>query len=493
VKQVHLIAFILSAIFAVALCGGRAQAAFPAKIKAVLDETKPLQFPRGDRLPLYVWPAMDAVGETDAETEQIIRDLDSRGIGLISSWDAAHPEKSLDQALRVAAIQKRLGLMVNVDVSSCMDGFFNGDPTTAHVTADGKTFFDTSFTDNPKMGCPFALAGRYAEMRARFETFVKAYKARRLPLDFVFTDWEIDGPIEWNGAWEASKNCARCREHVKHIEDFNEFQNTLRAIRCDMQREVYSKTIKRYFPDALIGNYGVYPSGGYRFWYDYYENQPTDDMPYRTDQKAKYRQWFDEFPLTGYTYAMPVAYTWYPTFDWYRFPNTDYRWFYNMLLSATDACRNRPKNTPVITFVHWHTTAPPNNPDPNVKQLSEEKYQELLWHMLLRGTDGLFLWCTSSESPKEVKLLQEVYADSLKYREFLDKGKPITFDVPTWQGPVISGLKLNLKVLIRRTDFDDATEPVKVTIDGQTISVPRVDGKCQIITLKEKERYVPMP
>ena len=203
----------------------------------------------------------------------------------------------------------------------------------------------------------------------------------------------------------------------------------------------------------------------------------------KKDQRAFYRQWFQEYPLTGYTFAMPVVYTWYSTALWYDYPDCDYRWFYNLLLNATNAGKSTPAATPVIPFVHWHTTDPPKNPDPSVKQFSELKYQELLWHMLLRGSDTFFLWCGTPEAKDEIRLLHPVYAAALQYKEFLDKGEPICFDVPTKQGPVVSGLKLKKQVLVRRTDFDDTQTPVELKIGKDTLLVPRLEGKCQILTI----------
>ena len=63
--------------------------------------------------------------------------------------------------------------------------------------------------------------------------------------------------------------------------------------------------------------------------------------------------------------------------------------------------------------------------------------QELLWNMLLRGHDTFYLWCPRGESVEETLLLHEVYADVLEYREFLDEGEPVTFQVPDREGPVI--------------------------------------------------------
>jgi len=110
---------------------------------------------------------------------------------------------------------------------------------------------------------------------------------------------------------------------------------------------------------------------------------------------------------------------------------------YNMLLVATNAGRNTPASIPIISFVHWHTTAPPEKPDPSVKQLSRESYQELLWHMLLRGTDTFFLWCPRDEDSEQTRLVHEVYAAAQQYGEFLEKGTPVDFRVPTRPGPAV--------------------------------------------------------
>lgn len=450
-------------------------------VKNVIRAIPPLKHPRGKRLPLYVWRINSAGLKADAETETLIRELDRRGIGLISFWYPSKKEQRLAHALKIAKLQQKLGLEVAVMAHPCMHRICNGDPSTFHVAEDGKKFYDDSFAKRVKMGCPFALRHRYAPIHAQVEYFIKGYRAAGVPIHISFADWEIDGPIEWNDAWATSKKCRRCREHVPNIDNFLEFQKSLRAIRSEIQRRCYAEPMKARFPDVLVGNYAVNPHGGYRYWYDYFEKLP-EGAPYKADQRARYRPWAHEFAGTGYTYANPVVYTWWDTFNWYDFENTDYRWFYNMLLVASNACEHTPPGTPVIAWVHWHTTAARLAPDPKkIKQFSEEKYQELLWHMLLRGMDTFSSWCTAEELVKEVELLQEVCRDALEYKEFLDKGTPITYHVPKQQGPVISGLKLGNRVLIRRTDFDGTREPVEIKVAGCTLRIPRVEGRCQML------------
>ena len=138
-------------------------------IRTVLQVTQPLKWPRGDRLPLYLWPAMDPETSDPAELEHLVKQLNDRGIGLIMSWNPDRMQDSLQRALAVAKIQKKLGLRVNVNATRCTYSYCNGDPRTAHIGEDGKPFFDLSFGKNHKIGCPFALDFRKPEMRRRVE------------------------------------------------------------------------------------------------------------------------------------------------------------------------------------------------------------------------------------------------------------------------------------------------------------------------------------
>lgn len=456
------------------------QTKWPDDIQETLDSAKPLKYDRGSRLPLYVWSAMDCSVLSDAEAEKLVRLLNERGIGMICTWRPNNIPQSLANCLPIARAQKKLGLRINIHATYCLNFFFNGDPNTAHIDESGKPFWDTSLV-RPEMGCPFTLDFRRDAIRNRLLPFVKKYQQEGLPIGFIFTDWEIDGPIEWNDAWNASRRCSRCRQHIPQIDNFLAFQKTMRQLRSELQRGVYAETILDAFPNALVGNYAVYPNNGYRYWYDWFEYY-VDGQPALTDQRAHYRHWYNEFPLTGYTFAMPVVYTWYPIFSWYDFEDTDWRWFYNMLLVTSNAGQYTPSDIPIIPFVHWNTTSPPKDA-PNIKQLSKEKYQELLWHMLLRGHDTFFVFCFGHERKEEISLAHTVWAQAQKYGRFLEKGVPITFEVPKEPGPVVSGLRLKNRVLVRRTDFTDCEEPVKVKVGSRTISIARAPGRCVIMPI----------
>ena len=73
-------------------------------------------------------------------------------------------------------------------------------------------------------------------------------------------------------------------------------------------------------------------------------------------------------------------------------------------------------------------------------------------------------------------------------QRFSGVGGAINFDVPVKPGPVkpgpvISGIRLDDYLLLRQTDFNDTRTDVILTVDGSTVKVPRVLGKCMISSL----------
>jgi len=484
----------LIAAAALAAAAVKAQAPkseWPKNIQLVLDQTQPLKHSRGGRLPLYLWPAIGAGKLDDARALKLVRLLDERGVGLISNWNQGPLEACLAEALPVARAQKKAGVPINIHASSLLSSFFDGSPETAHIDDKGKPFFDNTF-GNAKMGCPFRLEHRIPVIRDRVRKFAAAYAKVGLPVGFIFTDWEIDGPLEWNHAQAASHRCAVCRKHLPQVDDFLAYQHEMRRLRSLLQRKAYADPVLEYHPEALVGNYAMYPHNGWRYWYDYFEKY-IPGQPALRDQRALYRHWANDFEDTGYTFAMPVVYPWSWTWNWYDFEPGDYRWFYNGLLVASNAGRHTPANVPIVAFVHWHTVdvglseregGAPAGAQP-ARQMSESTYQELLWHMLLRGTDTFFLWCTEKENAKEIQLLHPVWAAAQAYGQFLEKGVPITFDVPSQPGTVVSGLRLGRRVLVRRTDFAGGKEPVIIEVAGRKLQVPAAPGQCRILTLGE--------
>ena len=448
-------------------------------VEIVLRETQPLKFPRGQRLPLYLWTPNFPAAADDAELERVLKALDARGIALFARWGEF--AKASELPLRVARLQKKLGLETTVDATGLAHGFYNGTPATGHLDKDGKPFFDKSFFWSP--GCPFTVQPRYDAMRARLEPWLAKYQQEQLRLDSWAADWEFDGPNEWNHGWAAARQCVTCRTKIPNLDmDFAAFQTAVRRVRAEMQREVFTQPIHRAFPQARIGNYAMSPHDGRRYWWGFFEKR-TEGLPADKEHAALYRPWAREFEACGYNVAMPVIYTWFNLYADYAFTNRQYRWVYNLLLEATSTGRHTPPAIPLVTFVHWTTTNPPKELPPDFEALTEANYEELLWHLLLRGHDSFAMWCPLPELAQEVRPVHRVYAAALEYKEFLDLGKPVCFDVPKQPGSVVSALQLGEKFLVRRTDFASVPAVVEMKFpDDTTLRVPKSDGKCQVLT-----------
>ncbi|HUW30444.1 MAG TPA: hypothetical protein VM223_02405 [Planctomycetota bacterium] len=460
-------------------CALAGEAKGPSPLEMVLANTKALDHPQGNRPPLVFWTP-NLPSANNPNLEKVLAELKARGIGLMHRW-GGDPEKSTDGWIKIGLIQKKLGMPILVDGTGHVHGFLGGDDT-GHVDKDGKRFRDKSFNWQPP--CPFAIQPRFEAKRKVYEAFAQKYKDAGLTVDYWMADFEFDGPNEWNDGWAAAKQCTVCREKIPTIDtDFLAWQKAARDARTAMQHDVWVQPLKAAFPAIRIGNYGMNSHDGFRYYKDFYEKFDPN-LPHKKDQNMLYRPWAKEFEPSGYTLAMPVVYTWGWIFDAYTFPNKQYRWFYNMLLESTSVAKSTPASVPIMPFVHWSTTDPAKTPLEGFEAMSRETYEELLWHMLLRGCDTFAMWSPGPETAVEVQPVQKVYGDSLQYTEFLDKGKPVLFDVPKQPGTVVSALQLGGKLLVRRTDFAGNTKPMEVTIDGKKLSVPAAPGKCSIIDIK---------
>ncbi|MFN4227874.1 MAG: hypothetical protein ACK4F0_07045 [Candidatus Ratteibacteria bacterium] len=444
-------------------------------IDIIIENTQPIEIKESRRLPLFVWVSIP-LNLTEEKVREYLNQLIERNIVVFTKWSIPKEgiEIGIKEAIKMDRIKKDLNFPVAIDATSIVHRFFDGSQETGHIDQKGEVFFDMSFSSNVKMGCPFRIEKRCDVIKERLEKFLKAYKNEGIEIRYWAIDWEIDGPIEWNSAWESSKKCVICRKNIKNIENFDEFQKVIRKKRADLQREVFVNTIKKYFPDCLIGNYAVNPTDGYRYWWDYFEKE-VEGATYQRKDNALFRKWFDEFKYSGYTIAMPVIYTWYRFFNDFNFEEKEYRWFYPLLKEATSVGKNTPKNIPIISFVHWQTVEKPKQLPVDFVPLSREKYKELLWHLLFRGFDTFCLWSPLNEITEEIKVLHEFYTETFKYNDFILKGEPILWNVPEEPSNVVSGLKLKNKLLIIRSDFGKK-EITKIKVNNKQIEIPFISG-----------------
>ncbi|MFZ4394383.1 MAG: hypothetical protein ACOYOU_02010 [Kiritimatiellia bacterium] len=460
-------------------------------LATLLEATPPLSRPLGNRPPLFTWSPELPANASDAQIETALRALQARGLSLFLRWQP-NLSNTLTQVQRVAAIQKKLGMPVAVDATPISHGLFHKGDRGSHLDASGKPFRGSGLGWNP--GCPFGAQPLNEEVRARFEGYAKAHQATGAVLDYWISDWELDGPNEWKQSWAMARKCVTCRTQIPDIDtNFAAYQAAVRSLRSGMQRENFVKPVQAQFPAVRIGNYAMNPHDGFRYYWDYYEEDAfgkpnlTEGIPYRREQGAYYRPWWrGEFGSSGYTLAAPVVYAWYHLFLNYSFTNTDYRWFYGMLLEGTSAGRSTPADTLLVPFLHGRPIGAPDKAaqrPPDFAELREATYKELVWHLLLRGADSFILWAPGDEA-REMKPLHAVYAESLEYPDFFERGTPVAFDLPEQPGVVVSAMKWQDKLLVRRTDFAETAAQVTIKVEGKRIVVPVAAGKCQVLEME---------
>ena len=455
----------------------------PQNLNAIIASLPPVEVKH--RYPLIVWAIRDLEVETASD---VLFKLDRRGIPVIATWRPSNGDggEYLQRCLTLGRLQWENDVPTVIDATRCMQPFCDGSDATAHVTGDGERYFDLSHSPKHKIGCPFALRHRHPAIRQQLGTYLRSYSDEGIGIDMLLLDWEIDGPLEWNGAWAASRSCSRCRRNIPNIDDFEEFQASVRSLRGDMQREVFTETVNQYYPEALTGNYGVHPHNGYRYWYDYFE-KPVAGAAYLHEGDTRIRRWYDEFSHTGYRMGMPVVYPWQDLFEGNATASgdetTDFKWLQSMLRVGTNACKavhDRNGDPPLVGFVHWKPIATREGRVP-ANPMTRRIYEELLWHLILRGMDGMALWCAVSDTADEIMPVHAVYRDSVRYVDFLEHGEPVCFDVPREASAVISAIRLGDRLLVRRTDFRENPEPVELSLSSGKLAIPPINGTCVVL------------
>jgi hypothetical protein len=461
-----------------------------AALQPLLEAIPPLTRPIGARPPIFLWSPEIPETLDATQLDDAFHALHARGLCLFLRWQPDF-SNTLAQVRRVAGVRKRLGLPVAVDATPVAHGLFPKGDAYAHLAPNGKPFRNSGLSWDP--GCPFRVSPVQEPVRACIESFARAQQALDLPLDYWISDWELDGPNEWKHGWTAARQCTLCRARIPDIEtNFPAFQAAVRQLRSAMQRENLVRPVQAAYPAVRIGNYAMNPHDGFRYYWDYFEEESfgkpvlTAGVPYVREQQAYHRPWWrGEFEAAGYNLAAPVLYAWYHLFLNYTCADPDYRWFYGLLREATSAGRHTPADTPLIPFVHARPIGAPEkatDQPPGFAPLSVANIRELAWHILLRGASSFILWAPGDEV-RELRPFHAAYDESLAYPEFFDKGAPVCFDLPGEPGVVVSARHYQGRYLVRRTDFAATTGTVVVSLDpGGRLLVPAAPGRCLILT-----------
>jgi hypothetical protein len=275
---------------------------------------------------------------------------------------------------------------------------------------------------------------------------LRSYKEAGIKVNGVFFDDE-SLPHPWNGVYEAEAASPACRRHYPPgvLDAFNRFREYVMQLRIRVESEVMADPVHQMFPGAIVGNYGDYASGATA----YVDGNGTDFPPRDVGRMDA---------------VMPAAYantTLLPRFmkegESMNQERAD-RIYLHMLLRTISTCnRNKPRGKLSIPFV---SRAVRDNADPRVAfGMSRAVYREMLRHVWMRGTDGLYLFnlgfpgsgVTARASLESLEDARSTYDEMLTWREFLRAGQPLNYEYPGPGGPapVWSGLRLRDRALVR--------------------------------------------
>jgi hypothetical protein len=444
---------------------------------------QPMRHDTVGRLPLFLWnvplPRDSTLVRTrqDGTLRRAIDQLAERGIvpTVQMGW-----EWTPDGALAMAQTLREAGRPVYLlipDAELVERGSYSD--TTVWVTGP-----DASLGGRERRWPCLPLADPWAGA-ARVRELVQPFKDAGIELSGVWFDDEAL-PHPWNGVYEAQKGSPDCVQYypIGALADWSAFQRYVFGLRTDLQSSVMADPVHVLFPKARVGNY--------------HEAASSADVPFVDEGGNSY----PPRSLGRLDALMPSAYA--NTLHLARLARAeaptqeaaDRLYFFLLLRTVSTANANKAPGKVSVPFVSRFVR---DDQSPAVRfGMSQQAYRELIRHVLLRGSDGLYLFnlgypgspVTPAESFESIEDARAVYDEMLAHRDFLDRGKPMTYAVPTPDGLTViwSGLCLPDRCLVRTVTLGPETRQVmlepfpglRVTLDAPSTGasyVVRRDGR----------------
>jgi hypothetical protein len=136
--------------------------------------------------------------------------------------------------------------------------------------------------------------------------------------------------------------------------------------------------------------------------------------------------------------------------------HVDQFYFHLLIRMVSDDQANAAKWAPQLNCFPWVDRWCPDVEDPTIPIMSRERYREVLRHLWLRGVDGMQIFQPRRPGFEDIVLSEvqdavAVYDQMLTYRDLLDTGVPMCYDVPgpQFDGVVWSGLRTDERAVVR--------------------------------------------
>jgi hypothetical protein len=430
---------------------------------SLLKIVQPMRHTMSGRLPLLLWniplPRDDRLVamRADGSLRRIIDELAMRGIvpTVEMGW-----EWTPAGAMAMALTLQEAGRPVNVLQAEGMIGGYGktNDPYEHTPTVAGPWPWDKNGNVTWKETHDWPILPIYdvSKSVAYYTEWMLKFKQAGVNVTGVWTDWE-GLPNFWNFAYEAQKVPEAAKYYPPGtFENWNTFASYIGTLRAKVLSEAIVDPVHKVFPKALVGNYSdmnsslAAPAIG----------SPGDILP--------------PIELGRLSAAMPSIYAdtselaRYYNLDWPVTPaDVDQVFFTSLGVATSSVLANKRPGLLEIPYVSQWT---PNRRDARyMLGMSHPVYREWLRHLWLRGMDGMYLYnlgfnesygVSAEFSFQSIENARSVMDEMLGYREFLEKGKPMNFDLPALRttGIVWSGLALPDQVLVRTFTFGPETK-----------------------------------
>jgi hypothetical protein len=447
---------------------------FDSLFKTVRPLTKPLN----GRFPIFVWNLPTFNYSNSDKMRWEISELGRRGINVWPHIQYSKPETLPDQ-IKLAKMAQEMGQPIYLVYSDCeqpggQKKLWPESRMWLPPRKDGSYGGDKSWPILPLADSSYAAD----QMRE----ILKKFKQAGIKVSGLMSDQE-NLPYPWNGIYSSQKTEA-ARKYYKNpevLKNSNTFKQYALNLRAKILREIFVVPLQELWPQAVYGNYGDVLSWG--------------NHPFVVANNCA----FPEGVKIADKISQPVCYA-HTGLLLKNIPadmipsqkEVDAIFFHLMLRTASTALINK---RPDIFCIPWISKAICHiNYEKRVRMLglSSHLFKEFIRHCFLRGADGFCIYncgfykggylVSPQRSFESMDDTVAVYNELLPYREFLEKGEPMTFDVPhmNWQGGIWSGLALKDKRLIRVASLGN-----KLSL----INVPTFPNKTTTLEAPPEGRY----
>lgn len=287
---------------------------------------------------------------------------------------------------------------------------------------------------------------------------LQQYQSRDVSVDAVWLDYEGALLHDDYAALRASTSAGKLPTGI--LADARRYQVYRRLHWLHGLSRYVAAPVRRVYPDAAVTNWVVMMS--------------TAAHPVRS--------WTDwQHPATPpvfFTHTNPIAYgidtyfqSAWPDDHQVSRANVDRFYTHLLLRQVSVDARNRAKHRPDLGAVVWVARWVPDERDRRVPVMSRAAYREALRHIWLRGVDAMQVFNPRREgyelyAVREVEDAQWVYNEMLAYRQFLEEGEVMNFDVPDNRETSVmwSGLRLGDRALVRITNLGSDRASIKICL-----------------------------